>query len=59
MTNKQLQQILAMMRQQATLNPYFTFVYNWGIVNRSNKIATANEVMRCINGAKFPPIGKN
>lgn len=59
MTPEQLQQILALLREQATNNPYFIFVYNWGIVNLSGKVVTATEVMQCINGAVFPPIGKN
>lgn len=59
MTNKELQQLLAIMKQQAALNPYFIFVYNWGIVNLSGRVVTAAEVAQCINGAVFPPIGKN
>lgn len=59
MTNKELQQLLAIMKQQAALNPYFVFVYNWGVVNFSDRVATAGEIMRVVNGAQFPPIGKN
>ena len=59
MTKHQLQQILAIMRQQAKLNPYFVFVYDWGIVNYSDKIVGASEIMRLVNGVRFPPIGKN
>ena len=56
---KRLDQILAILRQKAANNPYFTFIYDWGIINLSDKVVTAKEVMRCIDGAKFPPIGKN
>jgi len=59
MTNKELQQILLLLREQATDNPYFVFVYNWGIVNTSGRLVTAAEVMHCIDMAQFPPIGKN
>ena len=60
MTNKQLQQILwTLFREQADKNPYFIFVYNWGIVNLSGKLVTAVEVMHCIEMVRFPPIGKN
>jgi len=59
MTNEQLQQLLAIIKQQAALNPYFVFIYNWGIVNTSGRVVTATEVMQCIEAVKFPPIGKN
>jgi len=59
MTNEQLQQLLAMMKQQAALNPYFVFVYNWGIVNTSGRLVTAAEIMHCVDAFQFPLIGKN
>ena len=59
MTKYQLQQLLAIIKQQAKLNPYFSFVYDWGVVNYSDKVATANEIMQLVNMVKFPPIGKN
>ena len=59
MTPEQLQQILLLFREQANKNPYFIFIYNWGIVNFSNKVVTAQETMQCIAGVRFPPIGKN
>lgn len=59
MTNEQLQQLLAIIKQQAKLNPYFVFVYDWGIVNFSDKVATANEIMQLVNMVRLPPIGKN
>jgi len=59
MTHKQLQQILFLLREQADKNPYFIFVYDWGIVNLSDRVVTAREIAQCVNGARFPPIGKN
>jgi len=60
MTNKELQLILrTLFREQATKNPYFIFAYNWGIVNFSDKVVTAQEIMQCVNEVVFPPIGKN
>ena len=52
MTNEQLQQLLAIIKQQAAKNPYFTFVYDWGIVNFSDKVVTAQEIMQCVNDAR-------
>lgn len=59
MENEQLQKILQALREQAAKNPYFVFVYDWGIVNLSPEIATATEIMHCIETVQFPPIGKN
>lgn len=61
MTNEQLQQLLAVIKQQAALNPYFIFIYDWAIVNFSPlpRAVTATEVMRCFDAVQFPPIGKN
>lgn len=59
MTHKQLQQLLAILREQAVNNPYFIFVYDWGIVNLSDRVVTAGEIAQCINAVRFPPIGKN
>lgn len=63
MISEQFQRILAIIKQQAAeravKNPYFTFTYNWGIINSSDRVITAAEVMHCINVVGFPPIGKN
>ena len=59
MTNEQLRQIFLFLQQQAANNPYFIFIYNWGIVDLSGGVVTAAEAIRCLDATKFPPIGKN
>jgi len=63
MTPEQFEQLLAIIQQRAAKraaeNPYFIFVYDWGIVNPSDKIVTAAEINCCVSLLRFPPIGKN
>lgn len=60
MTHKQLQKILwTFFREQADKNPYFIYIYNWGIVNTSGRMATAQEIALSLEKLEFPPIGKN
>lgn len=54
MTHKQLQQKLmlqlwAHLREQADKNPYFIFVYDWGIVNQTSyEVPTASQIAQCV-----------
>lgn len=64
MTSKELQQIYeriwALLHQQVANNPYFIFIYDWGIVNQTScEVPTASQIMQCVNAVQFPPIGKN
>lgn len=41
-------------------NPYWVFLYNWGIINEgAPRVVAAVEIIDCFRRCQFPPIGKN
>ena len=41
-------------------NPYWIFLYNWGIINGGTpRVVSATEIIDCFRRCQFPPIGKN
>lgn len=41
-------------------NPYWLFLYDWGIINGgASRVVAAVEIIECFRRNQFPPIGKN
>lgn len=59
MTNEELKQLLAVIKQQAAKNPYWLFLYDWNIISFVPRVIAAKEIMFCFDKLQFPPIGKN
>jgi len=48
------------LKQSIKRNPYWIFLYNWGIINGGTpRVVSAGEIIESLRRNQFPPIGKS